>query len=333
MTPGATRLAIPSRRLATLVLIALGATLASGASARLTLRRSNPPPGQLVTVHGRRMHVHCTGQGEPTVVLDAGLMDFSVLWSDVQAGAATFTRTCSYDRAGLGWSEPAPTPRTSPTAVTELRELLHAAGIGPGFVLVGHSYGGLNARRYAQRYPAEVAGLVLVDAAHEGQLQRIPVLRTAREATLRQFRFLSRLSSIGLLALMPRSIPDRGLGPMAARQYRRVLASPGYFHAAIAELAATDESFAVVASDQASLGDVPMVVIRRGQPAPVPGLTAAENAVLETEWAQMQGSVLALSTRATSVVATESSHDIHIQQPDLVVRAIRTVVDRARHSN
>src|SRR5947209_14532237 len=128
-----------------------------------------PPPGKLVDIGGYRLHINCTGTGSPTVILDAGLGSTSLDWSKVQPGVARFTRVCSYDRAGYGWSDSGPGPRTSQQIVKELHLLLVHAQINGPYVLVGHSVGGLNMRLYAYRYPQEVAGMVLLDSTSEHQ--------------------------------------------------------------------------------------------------------------------------------------------------------------------
>ena len=132
-------------------------------------RHSNPPPGRFVEVDGVRMHLVCTGHGTPTVVLDSGLSNSWLHWYKVQPGVAKFARVCSYDRAGLGWSEPRPGSRTSRAIAEELHTLLRNAGVAPPFVLVGHSMGGLNMQMYASLYRSEVAGMVLVDSVHADQ--------------------------------------------------------------------------------------------------------------------------------------------------------------------
>ena len=130
-----------------------------------------PPPGRLVDVGGYRLHIHClereSEKGGPTVVMDAGIGECSLGWSLVQPEIAKFAHVCTYDRAGLGWSDSAPTARTSQQIVSDLHALLGNAGIEPPYVMVGHSFGGLNLRLYASRFPEEVAGMVLVDSAHE----------------------------------------------------------------------------------------------------------------------------------------------------------------------
>src|SRR5438309_5962518 len=121
-----------------------------------------PAPGKLVDIGGYRLHINCTGTGSPTVILDAGLGGTSLDWSKVQPAVAGFTRVCSYDRAGYGWSDTGPGPRTSQQIVKELHLLLVHAQISGPYLLVGHSLGGLNMRLYAYRYPGEVAGMDLL---------------------------------------------------------------------------------------------------------------------------------------------------------------------------
>ena len=129
-------------------------------------RRNFPPPGKLVDVGEHRLHIRCAGEGRPTVVLETGALAMSSLWGWVQAQVAVHTRVCSYDRAGLGWSEPGPEPRNAVRITGELRTLLINAGETPPYVFVGHSFGGLLVRVYADRYPEDLAGLVLVDSSH-----------------------------------------------------------------------------------------------------------------------------------------------------------------------
>jgi alpha/beta hydrolase fold len=131
--------------------------------------RLHPPPGQMINIGGYRLHLDCTGQGLPTVVFDSGLSDDSITWYKVQPEIAKVTRSCSYDRAGLGWSDPSPLPRTSRVVAEELHRLLKTAKIEGPFILVGHSLGGLNIRMFAALYPGDTAGVVLVDSAYPDQ--------------------------------------------------------------------------------------------------------------------------------------------------------------------
>jgi pimeloyl-ACP methyl ester carboxylesterase len=126
------------------------------------------PPGKLVDLGGHKLHVYCTGHGRPTVVVENGLGDFSFDWTLVQSRVSPFTRICTYDRGGYGWSDPGPKPRTFAQLNLELHDALAKLGEQGPFVLVGHSYGGPVLRNFARVYPSEVAGMVIVDAAHEG---------------------------------------------------------------------------------------------------------------------------------------------------------------------
>ena len=125
-----------SRAMLTLVIILVAATCGAGAVARSNLMKKYPAPGQMVDAGGFNMHIHCTGEGSPTVILAGGLDDFSITWSLVQPTVAKTTRVCSYDRAGLGWSEASPAPRTSENMVKELHTMLVNAKIESPFLMV-----------------------------------------------------------------------------------------------------------------------------------------------------------------------------------------------------
>ena len=118
-------------------------------------RRAHPMPGELVDVGGHKMHIYCAGQGSPPVILDSGQGDSYISWRKVQPEIAKFVSVCSYDRAGLGYSEPSPRPSTSRVFAEELHELLNAAGVAPPYILVGHSFGGFNVRLFASHYRSE----------------------------------------------------------------------------------------------------------------------------------------------------------------------------------
>ena len=135
------------------------------------------PPGVLVDIGGQRLHMNCTGKGTPTVVLESGTADVSVIWSLVQPGVSAFTRVCSYDRGGYAWSDPGTRPRTFAQLALELHTALERIHVGPPYVLVGQSYGGQVVRGFAARYRSEVSGMVLVDAVHEDQQVMIRAAR------------------------------------------------------------------------------------------------------------------------------------------------------------
>jgi len=170
-----------------------GRQVASGGSSPADILYAQP--GQLVSVNGFRLNLYCIGSGSPTVVFDSGWEDWAPAWSKVQPEVAKWTRACSYDRAGAGFSDADPMPRTSVRIAEELRTALHNAGILGPYILVGSAFGGDNVRTVADLYMGEVAGMVMVDAdpddlepkemqeqAHRGQVGIISQLRDCRNA-------------------------------------------------------------------------------------------------------------------------------------------------------
>jgi pimeloyl-ACP methyl ester carboxylesterase len=302
-------------------------TWAAGNSAKLQLAKDHPAPGQLVDVGGYKLHINCEGQGSPTVVMEAGNNDFSLQWSAVQPEIANFTRVCTYDRAGFGWSEASPYPRTVETMVAELHSLLINAGVEGPYVLVGHSFGGIIVRAFAQRYPDQVSGMVLVDSAHEGQAIRVPAMAKAAGQMIGQFHTLSVMENFGLLALSPEQIPDRGLTGEALDQYRSILATTQYFAAAANE---TESMYANMTTgpvvEPISLKNLPLIVLSRGLPEPLPGMSKLENQQYEMKWQEMQKELVGLSSNSRQVIATKSGHYIQIQQPDLVISSVRAML-------
>ena len=166
-------------------------------------RQEFPPPGQLVAVDGYQLHINCTGEGSPTVILDAAGGNASPSWGLVQPEIAQSTRVCAYDRAGMGWSERGPTPRDMNQHVRELHALLAKAGIDAPYVLVGHSYGGRIARVYAKQYPSEIVGMVLIDPGTLDDDPRFPPERHAELASEKRTITLARwLAPFGAVRLL-----------------------------------------------------------------------------------------------------------------------------------
>ena len=285
-------------------------------------RRLSPLDGSLFYVGGHKMHIDCTGQGSPAVILESGLGDTYLSWRKVQPQIAQLTRVCSYDRAGIGYSDTGSRPRTSKVMAEELHALLRVAEIAPPYILVGHSLGGYNVRLYASLYRNEVAGMVLVDASHPDQENRFPLELKNMEGTwLREAEFLE--------YTMPFGIP-RLMGLCEEEPIQR--AAECNFHTAregVAELKAFPESASQTAAT-GSLGDMPLAVLSHDPEKPSADLPADIAKPTNDAWEKMQEGLAHLSTRGTQTIAKNSAHYIQLDRPDVVIEAIRNVVEQAR---
>lgn len=287
-------------------------------------RRFHPMPGRLVDIGGYKLHIYCTSHGSPTVILEAGMGDSFLSWHKVQPETAKFTRVCSYDRAGLGYSDSSPRPRTSRVFVDELHSLLQHAGITGPLVLVGHSMGGFDVRLYATLYRNEVAGMVLVDSSHPEQQKRLPPAINDMDATwLREQEFFEFTMPFGLPRLLGFCGNDDA-----------VRAADCNFHSLrenVAELKSISQSAAQTANS-GSLGDMPLVVLSHDPDMPQPDLPEDLVKPTDDSWQQMQQELAHLSTRGTQVIAKNSGHYIQLDRPDLVVEAVHSLVNQARQA-
>jgi len=267
-----------------------------------------PPPGHLVDIGGYRLHLWCTGNGAPAVILDTGLGGSSADWGFVQPDVARFTRVCSYDRAGMGYSDPGPSPRTARRIASELAELLTRSGMTGPVVLVGASIAGLDVRVFASDYPDRAAGLVLVDGSHEDQAHEVPQMA----------RFVPLLSTIGVLRLLGVSLGQRieSLAPSVRHVARATSFRAAGAQAAADEIIHVRESAEEVRRSRRKL-TIPVLVVTGGRGA-------------DENWRQLQRDQAALSERGCLIVAERSGHVVAVDQPGVVVDAIRTVVETAR---
>jgi len=268
---------------------------------------ATPPPGQLVDIGGYRLHLWCTGTGAPAVILDTGLGGSSAGWGFVQPDVAQFTRVCSYDRAGMGYSDPGPSPRTARQIASELVRLLDRSGMGP-VVLVGASIAGFNVRVFASDHPERAAGLVLVDASHEADAHEVPSMA----------RFVPVLSTLGVLRLLGVSFGERveSLPPSVQRYAKATSFRSAGYQAAADEIIHIEESVSEVRSSRRQL-TIPVVVV-----------TGARGA--NENWRKLQHDLTSLSERGCLMIARQSGHVVQVDQPEVVVDAIRGVVETAR---
>lgn len=314
--------------LLTFILVLAAVTWIAGSIAKNRLAAQYPAPGKLVDVGGYRMHIHCIGEGSPTVVMEAGLNDFSLQWSAVQAEIGQFAKVCVYDRAGFGWSEASPHPRTVATMVSELHTLLQNAEVEGPYVMVGHSFGGILVREFAHQYPDEVTGMVLVDSAHEHHFVRIPAFATLTEAMASQFKLFASLNSFGIMALSPTQIPARGLEGEALEQYRALLATTDYFNSAMIESSSFLAEYGTGSTQKLkSLGGLSLIVLTRGLPDSLPILSEQENAQYDATWHELQWELVGLSSNGRQVIAQNSGHYIQLDEPNLVIESVRELIE------
>lgn len=289
---------------------------------RMDERRS-PEPGRLVDVGGYGLKINCAGSGSPTVVLESGLGDLLSEWRPVQLQISTFTRVCSYDRAGYGESDAGPFPRTSLQISRELHTLLRNAGEHPPYILVGHSFGGYNVRVFNGQFPNEVAGMVLADSPQEDQYELLPI-------AWRRFgtELLSRWQ--GQAEWMP---PQIMLG-IARLRFRKALGSDAYLilQAKYLKARASELSEIQVSAEQArvsgTLGNKALVVLTATQQDEVlrSALSPEDFSRFQQLWVRtLQPRLLQLSTRGTQVIMSDVGHDIPAQRPEAIVDAVRQI--------
>jgi pimeloyl-ACP methyl ester carboxylesterase len=296
-----------------------------------------PQPGQLIDVGGYRLHLKVQGDANPTIVLDHSLG--GVEGYLLMEALAKISRVCIYDRAGYGWSDRSPYPRTSEHIVQELDTLLIKAGIEPPYVLIGNSFGSYNVRLYAHQFPHKVIGMVLTDALHESGMLNLPVpLRALKQLFLAGFIMSILGASVGIIRLLKRLGLFAGIKPElthfppnALYPVQRSFCRPKHWVTMAQEmLNLNTSSHQVRIANQ--FGTMPIVSIKSAsffKPAfwtPFIPLKQA-NQVRE----QMHAELCHLSTHCQPVGATQSSHFVWVDQPDVIVNAVKTILDRTSH--
>jgi pimeloyl-ACP methyl ester carboxylesterase len=310
-------------------------------------------PGQLVAANGTRLNLYCMGSGSPTVVFDSGWEDWAPAWAIVQSRTAKWTRACSYDRAGSGFSDPGPMPRTSVRIADELHSALHNAGVNGPYILVGHAFGGDLVRTFADRYMPEIAGLVLVEADpddvlpkqmrddnHRGHARIIVRLRECRDA-------IAEGKPLPLLNTRPgqphrtcaqqffRGLPEAAWSPeLNAKLLQIAQTKVAMYDAYLSEMEQMpwDESY--LQKHRRSFSSRPVRVLTTGYHGVghLPGTPNADPKQIEFEHqiALAQASWLGLSSNSKQIFTSKSSEYIQFDEPDAVVDAVRDVYDQSR---
>jgi pimeloyl-ACP methyl ester carboxylesterase len=305
---------------------------------------SVPVLGKLVDIGGYRLHINATGKGTPAVVMIAGATAFSIDWALVSPEIAKITKVVVYDRPALAWSDPGPMPRTLDQDVYELHVLLQKAGIAAPYILVGHSLGGIIARKFEKKYPQEVKGLVLVDATSEdavlfinNKIQRLRSLSGNRPIpgikkqvdTFTKVPPAKELEDLWKMIGMPVTSPPFDKLPAklqqtrlwAMRQPKVLLADNGNFWA---------EEFAALYADSLyALGNKPVYVISGGRDA-FSNETDTLYKNIQLEKLMQKEKMARLSSNSKHIITTRSGHEIHLEEPELVINAIKDVIRAVR---
>jgi len=297
------------------------------------------PVGQLVNIGGRRLHIRCTGSGNPTVVVENGGAAFSFDWELVQTQVARFTRICTYDRAGYAWSDPGPEFDTFDQTERDLHLLLSKAEVPGPYVLVGHSLGGMLIRLYQSRYPADVVGMVLVDSSHEESLQHVG-LKVVRipELQAKEFQLLIEEGK----ANRPKN-PEPDLVPSTIfPPYDKLPTKFQDLHLwALKKVLPLVKNWGLnlqldlgrlhqlrIATAH-PLGNIPLVVLTASQfdVVQAPGMTIEQ---AQQDHLRLQNDLAQLSTNSRQIVVSGSGHEIYLYKPDVVARYIAAVVSSAK---
>lgn len=274
-----------------------------------------PAPGQRIDLGGYKLHLNCEGTSGPAVILESGLGDWSSHWAGVQKLLKAEMQVCSYDRAGYGWSDPGPKPRDSSRIVDELHSLLGKAHIDPPYILVGHSFGGLNVRLYASTFPDEVRGIVLVDASHPASLP----YRRNEDGSMP-----SKPMTTGnqLMRVAPAQIDQANVPPEAQAALSNNLLHTKSIVTGRSEFRSLGQSVIEVAN-AAPITQIPLIVLSRGRREWPEG---PDGDAQEVTWRAQQIELSKLSNRGKQRIALNSGHHIQLDEPDVVADAVRELI-------
>ena len=302
---------------------------------------------------GARLNFVCLGKGSPAVVFDSGFLDWAPAWASVQPAIAAFARNCSYDRAGSGFSHAGPLPRTTERIARELHDALHSAGIQGPYILVGHAFGGDNVRSFADLFPKEVAGLVLVDADpsemdtpanrradDQGLLSYVPKLKACRDAIAAGNADFAlppppgrpaRPCAVGFFRGLPESQWSSELNAKLLDIARHKVAM---WDAVVSELQEVPADKVWLARHSRHLGRTPIRVLTTGNHAvqhrDKPSPPTIDHLKMEYDVARAQSRWLSLSSNSRQIFVANSGEYVQFDQPGAVVDAVRKVFDEAK---
>lgn len=289
-------------------------------------------PGKRIDIGGRRLYALIQGErrtGQPLVVMEAGHGDWSKCWKNVQPEVACFARVLSYDRAGSGWSDPGPLPRSPEAMVRDLHALLAALGEPGPYLLVGHSLGAPLARLFYAHYPGEVAGMVWVDSAHERMDRFLPFFKLAFKGLLAGYQSGGRAARLGLVRLFMQRQMLRAFPADSRPDEQAVLLAqligPRYFEWMYAETSAfgTAHYWAQIAT---CLGDLPVISLEAQYTnQPPPPMARPYWQEFLAGWRKIHDDVAGMSTRVQRV-PVDAGHVIMAEKPEIVIEAIRTML-------
>lgn len=320
--------------------VLLAAGLLYQSAGRYRDRRRFPPPGRLINIGSRRLHLYEQGTGSPAVILEAGIAGSSLGWALVQPEIAKITRVCSYDRAGLGWSDASSFAPSVSDVIGDLRALLLRANVPPPYVLVGHSFGGLLARAYAHSMPEEVAGLVLIDPVSIAYWSECPSRERTRLAIGSRFSrrgaLLARLGIVRLALfallhggrllpkLISRASAGRGRGTVE-RLVGEVRKLPREVWPSVASHWSDPKCFRAMATALESLPACAQHALTATVTAQIPVVVLSAASATQLELEERERWVRE-SRNGTHVQVADSNHWIQLEQPEVVVDAVCRLV-------
>ena len=285
--------------------------------------KDKPYPGKLIDIGTHRLYINCKGEGSPTVIIDSGIGGFSLEWTRIQDEISSSVRVCSYDRAGYGWSDPGPRPRTTAQISFELKRLLTAARIPGPYILIGHSFGGYNIRYFASQYPELVAGMVFVDSSHPEQFNT------------EEFKRIHTVNNDLNSQKYKNSFKVRLVRPVIANNYPEENKHMAYILMSTmkAQLTLMDELDNMeLSAKQVSLNEhppynFPVVIITRGKRVWPENKSGDRK---EKQWTLLQNDLENISYQSYHYLARQSGHIVHLDEPELVSENILFEINRAK---